>query len=142
MYKKQITYTDFDGNERTETFYFNLSKSEVVTMEMSTPGGMRQKLLDIVESKDGKAIIDTFKEFISMSYGEKSPDGRRFIKSKELSDAFEQTGAYDQLFLELLTDADAGAEFVNGIFPKDVAEQVAKMSEDEKRRLLDIKAVE
>lgn len=118
MLKKTITYTDYDGNERTEDFYFNLTQAEVTEMEMSTEGGLGKKLEKIIQELKREEIIVTFKDIIRRSYGEKSPDGRRFIKSKELSDAFEQTEAYSILFMELAMNADAAAEFVNGIIPQ------------------------
>lgn len=119
MLKRTIKYTDFDGNERTEDFYFNLSKAEVTEMELGVDGGMTQMLTKIVAEKDGKKIVETFKEIIFKAYGEKSPDGKRFIKSKELSDNFSFTGAYEILFMELATDANLAAEFVKGILPID-----------------------
>lgn len=117
MIKKTITYTDFNGVERTEDHYFNLTKAEVMEMEMSVDGGLAEKLDKIVKSKDAPSIIKTFKELILSAYGEKSSDGRRFIKSEEISRAFSETEAYSQLFMELCTDANAAAAFVNGILP-------------------------
>lgn len=118
MIKKTITYTDFDGNERTEDFNFNLSKAEVMEMELSTTGGMVQMLNRIIAEQDGKRIVETFKDLILKSYGVKSPDGKHFIKSEELSTAFSQTNAYSDLFIECSTDADAAAAFINGIIPQ------------------------
>lgn len=117
MLKKTITYTDYDGNERTEDFYFNLTKAEVAEMEMSHTGGMEKMLRKIVAEKDSKRIVEVFKDLILRSYGEKSADGKRFIKNQELRDAFAQTEAYSVLFMELATDAEAAAAFVNGILP-------------------------
>ena len=117
MLKKTITYEDFDGNKRTEDFYFNLSKAEIMEMELGVSGGMTQMLDRIIAEQDSEKIIKTFKEIILKAYGEKSPDGKRFIKSEELSTAFSQTEAFSQLFMELATDADAAAKFVNGIIP-------------------------
>lgn len=117
MLKKTITYTDYNGVERTEDNYFNLTKAEIMEMEMSTTGGLTEMIQRIVAAKDAPAIIKVFKDLILKAYGVKSPDGKRFIKSKEISDAFSQTEAYSQLFMELATDADAAAEFVNGIVP-------------------------
>ena len=125
MLKKTITYTDYNGNERKEDFYFNLSKAEVMEMEMSTSGGLAQMINKIIETQDSPAIIKIFKDLILKAYGEKSPDGKRFIKSAELSEAFAQTEAYSNLFMELATDADAAAKFVNGITPVEIpADQV------------------
>lgn len=120
MLKKTIQYTDFDGNERKESFYFNLTKSELTEMELSASGGLTKTIERIVETKDGGRIITIFKDLILKSYGEKSPDGRRFIKSAELSEAFSQTGAYDALFMELATDADKASDFIKGIIPADI----------------------
>jgi hypothetical protein len=117
MLKKTITYEDFDGNKRTEDFYFNLTKAEVTEMEMSTEGGLAKMVEKIVQAKDSKRIIEVFKDLILRSYGEKSPDGRKFIKNQEVRDAFSQTGAYSELFMELAMNADASAAFVNGILP-------------------------
>lgn len=117
MLKKNIKYIDFDGNERTEDFYFNLTKAEVTEMEMSINGGLNKMLEKIVAEKDAKRIIEAFKDLILRSYGEKSPDGKRFIKNQELRDAFAATEAYSDLFMELATNADSAAAFVNGIIP-------------------------
>ena len=117
MLKKTITYVDYNGTERKEDFYFNLSKAEIMEMEMGTTGGMVEMINRIVAAQDAPAIIDVFKKMILRAYGEKSADGKRFIKSKEISEAFSQTEAYSQLFMELATDADAASKFVNGIVP-------------------------
>ena len=117
MLKKTITYTDFDGNERTEDFFFNLSKAETLEMELSTSGGMTQMINRIIAAQDAPAIIKVFKDIILKAYGEKSPDGKRFIKSEELSTAFSQTEAYSELFMELASNPDAAAEFVNHLVP-------------------------
>lgn len=117
MLKKKITYTDYNGNERTEDHYFNLSKSEVMEMEMSITGGLAEKITNIIAAQDAPSIIKIFKELVLKSYGEKSPDGKRFIKNDELSTAFSQTEAYSNLFMELATNADAAAAFINGIVP-------------------------
>lgn len=117
MLKKTFTYTDYNGVERTEDHYFNLSKAELMEMELSTTGGLAEMINKIVAAQDAPAIVKVFKELVLKAYGQKSADGRRFIKSKELSDEFAQTEAYSQLFMELATDADAAAKFVNGIVP-------------------------
>lgn len=117
MLKKTITYTDYNGVERKEDFYFNLSKAEVTEMELSTEGGLAERIQKIVAAQDAPSIIKIFKKLILDAYGEKSPDGKRFVKSKELSDAFAQTEAYSNLFMELAVDAKAASDFVNGIVP-------------------------
>ena len=117
MLKKTIKYVDFDGKERTEDFYFNLTKAEVTEMELTAEGGLKNKLEKIVAAQDSKKIIEEFKGLILKAYGEKSPDGKRFIKNQELRDAFEQTEAYSELFMELATNAEAASAFVNGVIP-------------------------
>ena len=120
MLKKTIEFVDYNGVERKEDFYFNLTKAEIMEMEMSTEGGLAELIEKIVATQNTPAIIKIFKQLVLKAYGEKSPDGKRFIKSEELSKAFEQTEAYSELFMELATDADAAAKFVNGIVPSDV----------------------
>lgn len=121
MLKKTITYTDYNGAERKEDFYFNLTKAEIMEMEMSISGGLTEMINRIVAAQDAPAIVKIFKELILKAYGEKSADGRRFMKVDEngvpLSINFSQTEAYSQLFMELATDADAASAFVNGIVP-------------------------
>ena len=119
MLKKTINYTDYNGMERKEDFYFNLNKAEVAEMELSTEGGLAEMIQKIVSSKDTPSIVKIFKDLILKAYGEKTPDGKRFVKSKELSDAFAQTEAYSELFMELATDAETASAFVNGIMPND-----------------------
>ena len=125
MIKKTITYTDYNGNDRTEDFYFNLTKAEVMEMEMSTKGGLAEMIQRIIAAQDQPAIIKIFKDLIIKAYGVKSLDGKRFMKSDEITDDFVQTEAFSQLFMELATDADAAAKFVNGIVPADMAKQAA-----------------
>lgn len=125
MLKKTITYNDFNGVERTEDFYFNLTKAEVLEMEMSATGGLAESIKRIVAAQDQPAIIKLFKDLILKAYGEKSADGRRFMKSEEIKDNFAQTEAYSILFMELATDAEKASEFVNGIVPAGLAEKAA-----------------
>lgn len=117
MLKLTRTYNDYNGVSRTEDFYFNLTQAEITEMELSIDGGLVEMINRIVAAKDGKQIIGLFKDIILRSYGEKSPDGKRFIKNQELRDAFAQTEAYSDLFMELATDSKAAANFVNGIIP-------------------------
>lgn len=126
MLKKTIKYTDYNGVERTEDFYFNLTKAELMEMELSTTGGLAEAIQTIVQTKDTPGIIKIFKKLVLDAYGQKSPDGRRFIKNDELKAEFEQTEAYSILFMELATDADAAAKFVNGIVPNDIDMNAAK----------------
>ena len=117
MLKKTVTYVDYNGMERTEDFYFNLTKAEVAEMELSVEGGFSKMLEEIVASKDNVKIVSLFKQMVLKAYGEKSADGRRFVKSEEISQAFAQTEAYSEIFMELALNTDAAAAFVNGIMP-------------------------
>lgn len=128
MLKKTIEYADYNGLTRKEDFYFNLTKAEIMEMEMSTSGGLAEMIQRIVAAQDAPSIIKVFKDLVLKSYGVKSPDGKRFIKTDELTMEFAQTEAYSILFMELATDADAAAAFVNGIMPADVAKQAANLS--------------
>ena len=131
MIKKTVTYTDYNGVERTENYYFNLSKADVMEMEMSTEGGMAESIQKIVDAKDAPAIIRVFKDLVRKAHGVKSDDGRRFMKTKpdgsRYADDFKETEAYSQIFMELATDADAAAKFVNGIVPADLAQKAAAL---------------
>lgn len=122
MLKKTITYVDYNGIERTEDFYFHLTKAEIMEMELSTTGGLAEMVQKIVKAKDQPSIIKVFKDFILKAYGEKSDDGRRFIKNDEVRNNFAQTEAYSILFMELSTDDQAAADFVNGVVPKELRE--------------------
>lgn len=124
MLKKTITYVDYDGHEHTEDFYFHLSEAELIEMEVSTEGGMENFIERIIKDNDGKGIMDLFKTIIMKSYGKKSDDGKRFIKSEEITNEFMQTEAYNQMFMELVTDADSSSNFINGIIPKSLSSQI------------------
>lgn len=128
MLKKTITYRDYNDVERTEDFYFNLSKAELLEMELGTSGGLAEMIRKIVAAQDSPSIIKVFKELVLKAYGEKSADGKRFIKSPELSEAFSQTEAYSQLFMELATDEKQAAAFVNGIVPSEMAQAAAEQT--------------
>lgn len=131
MLKKKVTYTDYNGVERTEDFYFNLTKAEITEIELSTAGGFAEMLQKVVAAQDGPTIIKVFKDLVLKAYGEKSADGKRFMKSDEISTAFSQTEAYSQIFMELATDSKAAADFVNGIIPADMAKEVAKKAAEQ-----------
>ncbi len=120
MLKKAITYTDYNGVERKEDFYFNLSKAEVMEMELGTEGGLSYMIQKIVAAQDIPSIAKIFKDLILKAYGEKSADGKRFIKNPELSEAFSQTEAYSELFMGLATNPEEAATFVNGIMPGNI----------------------
>ena len=120
MLKKLIKYTDYNGVERQENFYFNLTKTELIEMETEVTGGFRQLLENMMEKQDIPKIMKSFKTIILKAYGEKSPDGRRFFKSEELSIAFTQTEAYNVLYMELLSDSKKAAAFINALIPEDM----------------------
>lgn len=126
MLKRDITYTDFNGDTVTEVFYFNLSKPELIELEVEYENGLADALQRIIKSDDAKAIIKEFKRLILISYGQKSPDGKRFIKSDQLREEFSQTAAYQSLFMELGTQAEAAVTFIKGVLPQDMAEEVDK----------------
>ena len=124
MYKRTITYTDYFDVERTEDVYFNLSETELTKLQLSKQNGYVAMLQSLIDAKNGPAIMEVFDEIIRMAYGEKSEDGRRFVKSEELTEAFTQTPIYDQLYMELCTNADSAAEFVKNIIPAKYRDQV------------------
>jgi len=128
MLKKSITYEDYDGNVITEDFFFNLSKAELVELEVSTKEGLAETLKHLIASNDGEQIIATFKKIILLAYGIKSGDGKRFIKSDEMREAFAQTEAYSTLFMELATDATAAAKFINGVVPSSLVKEIETVS--------------
>lgn len=129
MLKKTIEFEDLNGNEVSEDFYFHMTKAELLELEMGTEGGFEQHLQNIIKSRKGADIIGEFKKIILMAYGEKSEDGRRFIKNQELRDDFSQTEAFSVLFMDLATNAGEAALFINGIVPAGLAEDMAKLAE-------------
>lgn len=132
MIKKTITYIDYNGNERTEDHYFDLSKAELMEMQLSINGGFDALLQQIIDAKDVPTLAKLFKDLILKSYGKKHVDGIQFEKSEEISRVFSQTGAYSELYMELMTDSKKAAEFVNGIIPKGLVEQVSKIQTADK----------
>lgn len=134
MYKKTMTYEDYNGVTRTEDFYFNLSKAELLELELSTEGGYEQLLSKIIKTKDQVKLIKIFKDLILMTYGEKSPDGRKFVKNEELRQDFMQTEAYSDLFMLLASDDKEAAAFVNGIIPQSLRDQISKDELDKARK--------
>ena len=128
MLKKTITYDDFNGETVSEDFFFHLSKAELVELELSHQGGLSEALQRIVAAEDGKGIVQEFKNIILSAYGQRSDDGKRFIKNQQLREEFESTEAYSSLFIELVTDADAAVKFINGIIPAGMAEEAARLA--------------
>lgn len=128
MLKRNVTYEDFNGNTVTDTFYFNLSKAELVEFEYKYENGFASTIESIVEAKDNKSLISIFKDLILEAYGQKSDDGKRFIKNKDLREEFSQTAAYSELFMELAVDDKAASEFIAGIVPKDMSGSILEES--------------
>ena len=125
MVVEKIKYTDFNGLEREEDFMFNLTEAEITEMELTTDGGLSDSIKKIIAAQDTPEIIKVFKMLLLKSYGEKSADGRRFVKSEKLSEEFSQTNAYSQLFMKLATDDKAAVAFINGIMPDSMQEKAA-----------------
>ena len=119
MLKKTIKYTDYDGNEREEDFYFNLTKAELYELQTSVSGGLENTIRAMVAARDIPTMAKLFKEIVMKSYGEKSEDGKRFIKENgKRAEAFVETEAYNQLYVSLIEDENEMAEFINGIIPQ------------------------
>ena len=127
MLKKTITYSDLDGNSIKEDFYFHMSKAELTVLAHSEIGGLDTAIEKIIRARDAKSLMSLYEDIILTAYGEQSADRKRFIKNKELSEAFKQTEAYSNLFMELSQDEKAAAEFINGVIPNDLAEQAKQM---------------
>ena len=130
MIMKQITYTDYDGNERTESFWVALNQAELLEMNLEKNGGLSNMITRITETNDYAELSRILKDLILRSYGVKSDDGKRFVKSPAMTEEFMQTEAYSEMFTELVTDAGATSEFIQGIIPQKLAAQV--MAEQKK----------
>lgn len=124
MLKKEITYENFDGEEVTDTFYFNVSKPEIIELEVEIDGGFGKMMQRIVDANNTKLLVQEFKRIILLAYGVKSEDGKRFIKSDELREEFSQTAAYSELFMQLALDADAAGDFIKAILPRDLSDTI------------------
>lgn len=120
MIKKRIKYEDFDGVEREEDFYFNLTKTELVKWNYSASGGLEEAVKKIIDTKDAKELLKIYDKIITMSYGIKSPDGKKFVKSEEIANDFKDTNAYDVMFIEYLSHPESFNAFIDGIMPKDI----------------------
>jgi len=127
MLKREITFEDFNGETVTETHYFNLTKTELMELEADYSGGLEASLVKIIEAKDNKTLLTEFKRIVMMAYGEKSADGRRFVKNQQLCEEFSQTAAFDALFVELASNEEAGAAFISGVMPRDLQEELTQM---------------
>lgn len=126
MFKITKTYTDFNGNERKEDFYFHLTEAEVLKMQLGTTGGLADTIQRLIDLQDGPAILNIFEDLVMKAYGVKSADGREFIKNQAIRDSFAQTQAYSDIYVELATDADKASKFINGILPANLAAKVSE----------------
>ena len=126
MFKKTVTYEDYKGNTRTEDFYFNLNKAELVELELSTKGGLTVMMDRMIAAQDNATLFKIFKDLVSKSYGVLSDDGRKFVKNQEVLDDFMQTEAYSIIFSELATNAEAAAEFFNNVIPQNLAKELVE----------------
>ncbi len=126
MYKTDITYTDFDGNEFTETFYFNLSKAELLQLELMYPEGYQVYLQRLLDEGNRRGLIAAFNDIITRSYGERSDDGKRFIKSPEISSAFMSSEAFSELFMRMITEEGYANKFISAVLPKDLVGEVQR----------------
>lgn len=133
MYKKTVTYTDYNGNERTEDFYFNLTTAEIAELQYSTDGGLESYIQRIIDAQDMPSIIKEFKKLVLLAYGEKDNTGKYFNKSEEISNNFSHTEAYSQIFMELATDDKAATEFVNGVIPQATIDELVKKQEESRQ---------
>ncbi|MET0786961.1 MAG: hypothetical protein ABWY25_09660 [Paenisporosarcina sp.] len=131
MLKRDITYEDFDGETVTESFYFNLTRFEIIDLQVGYEKGLEAALQKIIKSEDHKGVVDMFKHIILAAYGIKSDDGKRFIKNDQVREEFFQTAAYDALFMEILSDEDAAATFIRGIIPKGFEKELEKLEKAE-----------
>lgn len=123
MIKETVTYTDFNGNERTDSFYFNLTEAELVELEVGVEGGLKAILEKIIKEDDQRQIMEYFKKIVLMAYGEKSADGRYFEKSDKIRNGFAPTEAYSKIFMKMSTDAAAASKFIKGILPEKYSSQ-------------------
>lgn len=129
MYKITETYTDYDDNQRTEDFYFNYSKAELADLQFSVAGGLAGMIDKIIKTNDIPELVKLFRELIQKAYGQKSNDGRRFIKSPELTKEFTETVAYSQIYMRLATDSKAAQEFINKVVPKSMKDKMQQANQ-------------
>lgn len=134
MLRKSVNYTDFDGNNRTEVLYFNISKPELLDYLADKGDNFESYVRKLTETSNLKGIMDLFKEIVVISYGEKSEDGRRFIKSEQMSKEFMQTEAYNTLFEELIADPKNAIAFIKGVIPADLSD---KLPDDIEQKVID-----
>ena len=129
MYKITETYTDYDDNQRTEDFYFNYSEAELTDLQFSVSGGLAGMIDKIIKTNDMPKLVELFRELIQKAYGEKYNDGRRFMKSPELTKEFTETVAYSQIYMRLATDSKAAQEFINKVVPKSMKDKMQQANQ-------------
>lgn len=128
MLKKTYTYIDYNGVERTETFYFHFTEAEILDMEMSAEGGFAERVQRIVDAKDQAALMKVIKNFVIDAYGVKSDDGRRFIKNDKVKTEFVECPAFSDIFMDMVTNDELAAEFVNGVIPDTMKKRFAEIA--------------
>lgn len=124
MLRREITFRDFNGDMVTETHYFNMTETELTMLEVSFEGGLEKTIKKIEEKKDAATLLGEFRKIILMSYGERTADGKHFLKSEERSAIFEQSGAYNKLFMDLISDEEFAAQFIQGLIPEELSSAV------------------
>lgn len=129
MLKKVVKYVDFEGEERSDTLYFNLTEPEVVRLDVQFEGGLEEYISNLDEKVAPENILSLFEKVIRASYGEKGEDGRHFIKNEEMIDMFNQSAAYAALFVELVQNADQATIFFNGLLSSTTVEGAARIAE-------------
>lgn len=132
MLKKTYTYTDYNGVERTESFYFHFTEAEILDMEMSTEGGFAERVQRIIDAKDQAALMKLIKQFVIDAYGVKSDDGRRFIKNEKVKTAFLECPAFSDIFMDMVTNDELAAEFINGVIPDTMKKRFAEIASGKK----------
>lgn len=132
MFKREIKYKNFDDEEVTDILWFHLTKTELITMQVDVEGGLGKFLQKIIDETNEKEVFKMIKDILLLSYGEKSPDGKRFIKSDELRQAFSQSLPYEILMTEFMVDSEAAAKFIEGVLPEDIDEFVKKLKDQDK----------
>ena len=127
MLRKEVEYKDFDGNDRKDVLWFHLNEVEITEMDLETSGGLVKYMESIIDTKDVNRLITIFKDLLIRSYGERSMDGKHFYKDDKIRNEFVSSAAYPVLYMEMVSDADKAVEFINGIVPSNIREQMAKI---------------
>lgn len=127
MLRKEVEYKDFDGNDRKDVLWFHLNEVEITEMDLETSGGLVKYMESIIDKNDVNQLITIFKDLLIRSYGERSMDGKHFYKDDKIRNEFVSSAAYPVLYMEMVSDADKAVEFINGIVPSNIREQMAKI---------------